>query len=110
MAAGASVRDSDFTIKVDTAMKQAANTGRVISGVNSPMPGRRMITTHTKPTAAAVQRRARTASPTENAAPVGEEGGTGKFSATESARAREERKRGVEGKRVAIRVGVGGSG
>src|SRR3546814_16844827 len=89
MAAGASVRDSDFTIKVDTAMKQAAITGRVISGVNSPMPGRRMNTTHTKPTAVAVQRSARTASPRKIDEPEVAKSGTVKFSATASARSRQ---------------------
>src|SRR3546814_1670448 len=63
MAAGASVRDSDFTMSVVTAVKQAAMMGSAITGVNSAKPGRRIMTTPSKPTAVAVQRRARTVSP-----------------------------------------------
>src|SRR3546814_17188861 len=101
MAAGASVRDSDFTMSVVTAVKQAAMMGSAITGVNSAKPGRRIMTTPSKPTAVAVQRRARTVSPRKSDAPTVAKSGTVKFSDTPSAsgrKAREDRKRGGEGK------------
>src|SRR3546814_18674211 len=82
MAAGASVRDSDFTMSVVTAVKQAAMMGSAITGVNSAKPGRRIMTTPSQPTAVAVQRRARTVSPRTSDAPPVAQSGTVTFSAT----------------------------
>src|SRR3546814_13532992 len=85
MAAGASERDSDFTMSVVTAVKQAAMMGSALTGVNSAKPGRRIMTTPSKPTAVAVQRRARTVSPTKRAAPPVAKSGTVKFHDNDSA-------------------------
>ena len=67
-------------------MNSAARTGRPMAGVTSPKPGLRMISTPRKPRIVAVQRRARTTSPSTRAAPIVANSGTVKLSETASAK------------------------
>ena len=65
-------------------METAARTGSAMAGVISAKPGRRIISVPRKPTRVAVQRRARTTSPSTSAAPAVANSGTVKLSATAS--------------------------
>ena len=66
-------------------MKAAATIGKPVTQVISVKPGLRITSTPRKPTAVAVQRRARTTSPRMSAAPAVANKGTVKLSATASA-------------------------
>ena len=86
MALGESVPERDFTIRLEAAMKPAAMIGSAVAGLTSVKPGRRITRTPRKPKSVAVQRRARTTSPSTRAAPTVANSGRVKLSATASAK------------------------